>query len=336
MSSRWYLYEAGGIRQLDSAPDAPSREDLYRPWPLKNRLTALLGEGPVLWAGLNGEGVLRIDQNGAGLRSARPRFTVVSTPLAENRTIGNLYRDGEGLLLQFYRDPVFTPETPPEGPPVRLLRFSPERSRWEPVGVQPPAEESAAAPETWELADLRCQGTQRYVWWKGGSGRDTRRLYGVYTEAFHRFRPLSRQLWEERQREIAAPGGLFTTLLRSVNGGDARTGVIIRNKDPQTGQYRELLNRPPERIGLAQKKIVTGTLLTIGERRFLMTERGAFFIQQGSAVLRLAVEMPHPAIRIIDFWTDGRMVWAIWEERRFFQVGASGLLSFQIPSDKNP
>lgn len=324
-SGYWYRFESGSLIRT-SAPFAEKVP--FLPWTVQSRAAGLLEIGSTLYIASNGWGIIALPHP-----SFPPaKIILVADPrLFFGRTVNGIYDERGNLLVDVYRNTLFTTPTPEMGP-LNAVMFDTMTSRLEPI-VLP------SGREGWEAVDVVHTSADLWVIaWKRTLSDRVQFKYSAYSPATAKESPVSRREYLNAYGYdplASAPPGLRSIAAAIAAANIADTVVDLHVRKAGVSRILRFRLGSSERLAAGDANLVSVPVVATSREYYALTEQGDIL----SAQTREARPAPGPMKRLrvhalpslppgyvyTDLWTDGATVVVSWEEQRFTEVGAAGL-----------
>lgn len=320
----WYTFEGGRVVRVASPAAAKASFD---PWTVQSRAAGFLKLDSELYVAVNGWGVAAVPVAFDG-GSPPTRFrSFDERRFFGGRTINGLFAENGKILLDLYHNTVFSTEAP-QSSPLTFARFDAATGEFAAVRLPP-------SRANWEAVDVVHTGSGRWAFaWKKSTADSTQFRFSLYDPATKTEEPIDRDTF------FASYGFVDVAQAPPAVRALARLAVAAVRGTAATVVHLEVRGAPYERVErfcLGSDKLLAAgdarlviipvvrasgrlyALLPAGRLLWVLRAAG----RNRSGELRLPA-LP-PGLAYTDFWTNGRLLVASWEQQHFAEVGAAGI-----------
>lgn len=337
LAGQWVAFVDG--RPL-SVKSPTSVKAPFEPWTVQTHASGIVRIASTIYVALNGWGVVTLAEVSAPgdsppvfrLYEDRDRFG--------ERTINGFYAAKDGLILHLYRNTVFkTPD--PRSTPISYVRFDPSVGRLEPV-VLP------LNREGWEAIEVVRTSKGRWaITWKKTEGDKVSFRYTLYDPAGGGSRAIDRKAFLSTYEFIdiaEAPEGLQAISAAAREGSSGKTVIHLLVRNESGGRVKRYRSGSAQLLESGDADLKTIPIVRT-EGAYLALLSGGRIVRypvadtssvETSASSRAPTEtLMLPALpegyAYTNLWTNGKLFVVSWEQQRFADVGAAGLLITELP-----
>ncbi len=288
-----------------------------------------MSDGATVFVAVNGWGLLSFDRATAMDRTS-PSFRYYERRgLFGERTVNGFYSDTKGLTLNIYRNTVFETPAPTSGP-ATYVQFDPVSGRLTPVALPPTL-------DGWEPIEIVRDSKAGWAFtWKRVSDGKVGFRYSLYDPVGGELQSIdrSRFLAAYGFQDLAHAPAAVAAIADTVRGEETAGAVVVhlRVRGPGSSRIERFRSGSQKQLESGNAALVSIPVIHTKLGSFALLPGGRIAEPDGSGVKLDRLPALPTGYVYTDFWTDGRLLVVSWEQQRFTEVGAAGLLLASLPA----